>query len=73
MEVFLTYMVIEGVILYTLNKKRFTEQQLLRRWVNGRLSYEDIQVLKNHKTWCLKKLDRRITVGKHPGFFKKED
>jgi hypothetical protein len=73
MSVLLTYIVLEGIILYTLNKANLTEQQLIRRWKGGNLSYADILVLTHHKKYFLLKLNRHIRFGSHPGLFKKDD
>jgi hypothetical protein len=73
MSILLTYIVLEGVLLYTLNKVKITEQRLIHQWKIGNVSYNDILVLKHHKKYFVRKLNRNIQFGNHPGLFKKDD
>lgn len=73
MSLLMTYIVLQGVLLYTLNKVQLSEHQLIDRWRQGDLSYMDILVLHHHKHYILRKLDRTITIGSHPGLSKKND
>jgi hypothetical protein len=73
MSLLLTYFVLQGVIIYSLNKVKLTEQQLLCQWKRGNVSYTDILVLKHHKKYLLRKLNKKIKFGSHPGLFKKDD
>ena len=71
MGVLLTYLVVEGVLLYCLNAQKLKEQELLKKWTTGNLSYDDILVLKKSKRFLLRKLNRSVAVGADPGLSKK--
>lgn len=73
MSVLLTYLVIEGILVFVVNQQKIKEHELLRRWICGELSYSEIQALSYHKKFFLKKLNKSAKIGKHPGLFKKDD
>lgn len=73
MSVLLTYLIIEGILFFVINNQKIAEQEFLQRWRSGQMSYLEIQALTRHRKYFLKKLDKTIQVGKHPGLCKKED
>lgn len=72
MSVILTYIIIEGVLIFLLNKKKHTELEILKKWKTGKLAYEEILALRTYKDYFLNKLDKEIKIGKNPGPCKKE-
>lgn len=70
METILTLYVLNGVALSVL---RYRQLHLLHQWVKGDLPYPVLLACKTNDVLHVRKLNPRVTIGKHPGLFKKED
>jgi hypothetical protein len=64
MELLLTYILLEGILIYSLNKIKVTEKQVLERWKRGNLSYEDVLALRKSRYFLLRKLNKKVKIGK---------
>ena len=72
MATLLTIALLEGVLIYTVNKIKVAESDVVQKWCQGDLSYEEVLLLKQYTRFLLQKVNRKISFGKHPGLFKKE-
>jgi hypothetical protein len=70
MEPILVLYILNGVA-WTVIRMRHIE--IVRRWKEGSLPFEVLMACKKHKLIGVRKLNPNITVGKHPGLFKKDD
>ena len=70
METIVVLHILNG-IAYTLVRMR--ELEILERWKQGSLPYEVLLACKNHKLIHVRKLNPGVKMGKHPGFWKKDD
>jgi hypothetical protein len=70
METLITLYLLNGVAITVI---RYRQIQLLQQWVKGELPYNVLLACKKHKILNVRKLNPRITIGKYPGLFKKED
>lgn len=70
METILILHILNGVAI-TMIKMRQIE--LLQRWKEGTLSYEILLACKKRHILDVRKLNRSVQLGKHPGLFKKDD
>ena len=64
MELVLTAILMEGILIYTLNKLKLTENQILFRWKYGDLTYEDVLALRKSRYYLLSKLNKQVKFGK---------
>ena len=64
MELLLTYIILEGILIYSLNKIKLTEKQLIDRWKYGDLTYEDVLALRKSRFYLLRKLNPTVKFGK---------
>ncbi len=70
METILVLQIVNGVVL-TLLKMR--EIEIMQRWREGSLPYDVLLACKKHKYLHVRKLNPHVKIGKHPGFWKKDD
>ncbi len=70
METILILHIING-LAYTVIRMR--EIEILRRWKEGTLPYEVLLACKKHKFIHVRKLNPHVKMGRHPGFWKKDD
>jgi hypothetical protein len=66
-------LVAEGILLYTTRQLILQEMEVIQNWKSGTLSYDEIVALKKYKSYLVRKLNRKIKIGKHPGLFKKDN
>ena len=64
MELLLTAILLEGILMYTLNKLKLTENQILRRWKYGDLTYEDVLALRKSRYYLVSKINKDVKFGK---------
>lgn len=70
METVFILQIVNGLLI-TVIKMR--EIEILKRWREGNLSYEVLLACKKHKVISVKKLNPNVSIGKHPGLFKKDE
>ena len=66
------FLAAEGLLLYTAKEMK-REIEIIQRWKSGKLSYDQILGLQKYKAYLLRKLNRKVQIGKNPGLFKKDD
>jgi hypothetical protein len=70
METILVLHIINGLALTVI---RMQELEVLRRWKEGSLPYEVLLECKKRKLIHVRKLNPTVKMGKHPGFWKKDN
>lgn len=73
MEIALTYIIVEGVLLFILNKQKLKEHQILQKWKLGDLTYEEVLELRHSKRFFLNRSNKNIRVAEDPEVGKKID
>lgn len=71
MELFLVGFAAEGVILLTAKELKRREDEIIRRWKKGELTYT--QIVRFREFLNVRKLNRSVRIGNDPGEEKKND